>query len=76
MKTKLISAGLLLAAFTMPAFADESYYVVRDATTKKCTVVNEKPTTTTTTVTSDGTVYKTKTEAENAVKTTKVCTSD
>jgi hypothetical protein len=60
----------------MPAFADESYYVVRDTTTKKCTVVNEKPTTTTTTVTSDGTVYKTKTEAENAVKTTKVCTSD
>jgi hypothetical protein len=76
MKTKLITAGLLLAAFTMPAFADESFYVVRDATTKKCTVVNEKPTTTTTTVTSDGTVYKTKTEAENAVKTTKVCTSD
>jgi hypothetical protein len=76
MKTKLITAGLLLAAFTMPAFADESYYVVRDATTKKCTVVNEKPTTTTTTVTSDGTVYKTKTEAENAVKTTKICTSD
>jgi hypothetical protein len=76
MKTKLITAGLLLAAFTMPAFADESYYVVRDATTKIWTVVNEKPTTTTTTVTSDGTVYKTKTEAENAVKTTKVCTSD
>jgi len=76
MKTKLITAGLLLAAFTMPAFAQESYYVVRDATTKKCTVVNEKPSTTTTTVTSDGTVYKTKTEAENAVKTTKICTSD
>ena len=76
MKTKLITAGLLVAAFTMPAFADESFYVVRDATTKKCTVVNEKPTTTTTTVTSDGTVYKTKTEAENAVKTTKICTSN
>jgi hypothetical protein len=76
MKTKLITAGLLLAAFTMPAFAEDTYYVVRDATTKKCTVVNEKPTTTTTTVTSDGTVYKTRTEAENAVKTTKVCTSD
>jgi hypothetical protein len=76
MTTKLITAGLLLAAFTMPAFAEDTYYVVRDATTKKCTVVNEKPTTTTTTVTSDGTVYKTRTEAENAVKTTKVCTSD
>lgn len=76
MTKTILTASLLAAAFTMPAFADESYYVVRDATTKKCTVVNEKPTTTTTTVTSDGTVYKTKTEAENAVKTTKVCTSD
>ncbi|UPJ61954.1 hypothetical protein [Bradyrhizobium sp. 192] len=32
-----------------------------------------KPTTTTTTVVGDG-VYKTKVEAESAVKTTKVCT--
>jgi hypothetical protein len=76
MTKTILTASLLAAAFTMPAFADESYYVVRDATTKKCTVVNEKPTTTTTTVVGDGTVYKTKTEAESAVKTTKVCTSE
>ena len=47
---------------------------MRDAATKKCTVVETKPTTTTTTVVSDG-VYKTKVEAESAVKTTKICTS-
>jgi hypothetical protein len=47
--------------------------IVRDASTKKCTVVDTKPTTTTVTVVGDG-VYKTKTEAEAAVKTTKVCT--
>ncbi|MGY4158106.1 hypothetical protein ACVINW_003948 [Bradyrhizobium sp. USDA 4461] len=35
--------------------------------------VDTNPTTTTTTIVGDG-VYKTKTEAEPAVKTTKVCT--
>ena len=39
------------------------FYVVRDATTKKCTVVDTKPTSTTTTIVDNG-IYKTKTEAE------------
>lgn len=47
--------------------------IVRDATTKKCTVVETKPTTTTTTVVGN-TVFKTKTEAEAGINTTKVCT--
>ena len=50
------------------AIADE-FYVVRDSTTKKCTVVDTKPTTT---IVDNGT-YKTKTEAESGMKTTKVC---
>ena len=45
------------------------FYVVRDSTTKKCTVVDTKPTTT---IVDNGT-YKTKTEAESGMKTTKVC---
>ena len=49
------------------------YYVVRDSATKKCTVVETKPTSTTTTVVDNG-IYKTKTEAETGMKTTKVCT--
>lgn len=48
------------------------FYVVRDATTKKCTVVDTKPTTTT--VVDNGT-FKTKTEAETGMKSMKVCTS-
>ena len=48
------------------------FYVVRDSTTKKCTVVDTKPTTTTTTIVDNGT-YKTKTEAESGMKTAKVC---
>ena len=52
----------------------DEFYVVGDTTTKKCTIVQQKPTTTTTTVVGDGTVYKTRTEAESGMKTTKVCT--
>lgn len=67
-----------LAAFTIAASAQTSfadYYVVRDASTKKCTIVDSKPTTTTTTVVDNGT-YKTRTEAESGMKTTKVCTEN
>ena len=48
------------------------FYVVRDATTKKCTIVDTKPTTTTTTIVDNGTF---KTEAETGMKTMKVCTN-
>jgi len=70
---KLIACGAL-AAFVLgtQAASAAEFYIVRDATTKKCTVVDTKPTTTTTVV-GDG-VYKTKTEAESVVKTIKVCT--
>ncbi len=73
---KTIMAGMLVLAFAAPAFAADEFYVVRDATTKKCTIVDKKPTTTTTTVVSDGKVYKTRTEAETGMKTVKVCTEN
>ena len=74
MKKFLMIGALAFAATTVAetAMAAE-FYVVRDATTKKCTVVDTKPTTTTTTVVDNGT-YKTKTEAETGMKTMKVCT--
>ena len=50
------------------------FYVVQDSSTKKCTIVDKKPTTTTTVVVGDG-VYKTRTEAETAMKSVKVCTN-
>jgi hypothetical protein len=51
--------------------------VVQDAKTKKCTIVDKKPTTTTeTTVLGDGTVFKSRTEAETGMKSYKVCTSN
>jgi hypothetical protein len=53
----------------------ETYYVVRDPTTRRCTVTTEKPSSTTTVVTGS-TVYTTRTEAEGATKTIKVCTEE
>ena len=76
MKKSLMIGAVAVAAsaFAGTAVAAE-FYVVRNATTKKCTVVDTKPTTTTTTVVDNGT-FKTKTEAETSMKTMKVCTSN
>src|SRR5436309_656114 len=73
MKKFIVCGALAAFALGTQAASAAEFYVVRDATTKKCTVVDSKPTTTTTTVVGNG-MYKTKVEAESAVKTTKVCT--
>jgi hypothetical protein len=73
---KSLITGLIVAAFISPAFAQTAteFYVVHDTSTKKCTVVDKRPTVTTTTVVVvDGKGYKTKVEAETAMKTAKVC---
>lgn len=76
MKARLITAAALMAAFAAPAFAEE-FYVVQDTATKKCTIVDKKPTVATETIVSpSGTVYKTRAEAEAGMKTVKVCTSN
>lgn len=54
--------------------ATTEFYVVQDTSSKKCMVVDKKPATTTTvTVVGDTTVYKTKTDAEAAMKKVAVC---
>jgi len=74
LKKFLMIGALAFAATSIAQSASASeFYVVRDASTKKCTVVDSKPTTTTTTIVDNG-IYKTKTEAETGMKTTKVCT--
>jgi hypothetical protein len=75
---KTVLAAAIAIGFALPAFAQvESYYVVQDVKTKKCTIMNKKPTATEyTTVGGDGTIYKTRVEAENAMKTVKVCHTD
>lgn len=75
MKKFLISAAAA-TIMTGAAYAQTAtgFYVVQDTSTKKCTIVDKKPTTATTLVVGDK-VFKTRTEAETGMKTMKVCTN-
>jgi hypothetical protein len=72
--TRLALAATLAAALAVPALAQTTteYYVVQDTATKKCTIVDKKPTTTTT-VQVGPAAFKSRTEAETGMKTIKVC---
>lgn len=77
MKLRIATAALMVVAFSVPAFAADEFYVVQDVKSKKCTVVDKKPTDSSMTVVSpSGTIYKSRTEAESGMKTVKVCTSN
>jgi hypothetical protein len=79
MKLKIALAGVLLAGLALPALAQTttSYYITQDVKTKHCQVVDIKPQATETTIIGgDGQMYKTRTEAEGAMGTAKVCTTD
>jgi hypothetical protein len=79
---RFVTSTAIAAALILPsaaAFAQApatSYYIVQDVKTKKCTIVDKKPAATEATLVGpDGTIYKTRAEAEGAMKTVKVCTS-
>ncbi len=74
-KTLMIGAIAFAASSIAQTAMAAEFYVVRDASTKKCTVVDTKPTTSTVTIVDNGT-FKTKTEAETSMKTMKVCTTN
>ena len=74
--SRIALAAALTTALAVPAFAQSTtvteYYVVQDSSTKKCTIVDKKPTTTTI-VQVGPLAFKTRTEAEGGMKTIKVC---
>ena len=72
---KKLIAVALLGAFITPALAADEFYIVQDVKTKKCTIVDKRPTTTETTIVGNG-VYKTRVEAETGMKSVKVCTTN
>jgi hypothetical protein len=82
MKPTLLQSGVLLAAIAataQPAFSQSvrgtpAFYIVLDALTKRCSVVNKMPKTDTPnlTVASDA-IYPTRAEAEAAMKTLPSC---
>jgi hypothetical protein len=73
----LVGAALAvtLAGSALAQYASE-YYVVQDPTTKRCTIIDQKPTTTITVVQVGPLAFKSRNEAEEGMKTYKVCSSD
>ena len=67
-----IMAATMIAAFVAPTFASGEYYVVQDVRTKKCSVIDKKPTDESKAfVNAAGTVYRTRSEAEIGMKSVK-----
>ena len=69
---------LLLLALAAPALAQPArgpaFYVVLNSLTKTCTVVDQTPSTDTPNITvASDTIFKTRAEAEDAIKTLKPC---
>jgi hypothetical protein len=71
--TRTLAIATLLAVAATPALAAE-FYVVQDTSTKKCTIVSQRPTVSTTVVVGSG-VYTTQSEAEAAMKKVAICTN-
>jgi pectate lyase len=69
----LATSSTTTTTTTTGGSSSESFYIIRDPSTKKCTISTTKPTSSTTVVAGD-TTYHSRTEAEGAIKTTKVCT--
>ena len=73
MLARYVIGAAVATLVTLPVLAQTTeYYVVQDATTKKCTIVEQKPTTTTV-VQVGPLAFKSRTEAEAGMKTIKVC---
>ena len=75
MISKYLIATALASVLAMSASAQVTeYYVVQDTSTKKCTIVDKKPTTTTV-VQVGPMAFKSRTEAETGMKTITVCSN-
>jgi hypothetical protein len=71
MMIKYALCGIVLAAFVTPALAANKFYVVRNTTTKECSIVEQKPTEAT--MKRVGMVHKSQAKAEAAMKASKSC---
>lgn len=71
---KYVLAAALIAASAAPALADE-YYVMRGPD-RHCTVTTTRPQKDTVITQIGPLAFKSRTEAENRIKTTKVCSDE
>jgi hypothetical protein len=76
MRIAAMLASLAVISLATPAFAEE-WYIVKEKEGKTCTIVKEKPTIETTVIVDEyGEVYATEVEAQDAMKKTKICTTN
>lgn len=73
MKLKLFLAAAIAIGFASSAMADE-YYVVENPTSHHCTVTTTKPAGKEVVTQIGPLAFTTREEAQNRIKTTKVCT--
>jgi hypothetical protein len=78
MRSGLSAIALLLMSAAGPAFSQPAkgpaFYVVLNSLSKKCSVVDQTPRTDTPNITvASDTIYPTRAEAEDAIKTLKPC---
>lgn len=74
---KTLVVGAIAVGFAAPAMAQTTYYVIQDHHTHHCRIVDQRPVSHDVTVIGpNGITYKTRVEAETAMKTTKVCTTE
>jgi len=74
MRTYCITAALL-SSMSAAVAADE-YYVARDVSTKRCTILESPPTTTDLVLIENGNVYFSRDEAERVKASGRECTSE
>ena len=72
MKAQYLLAGIVLAAFTGNAVADE-YYIATNPTTHRCTITTSKPADREYVTQIGPLAFKTREEAETRMKTVKTC---
>jgi uncharacterized protein YhfF len=71
--TTSLMAAALVAGLALPAAA-EPWHVIQNTKTRTCTVTQQRPAGAEYTMVGPaGTIYNTRVEAENAIKTIKVC---
>ena len=71
MRIKLLVAAAGLVAFATPSLAAE-FYIVQDSTTKRCTIVEQRPAPGASVIVGDR-GFGVRLEAENHMKTVEVC---
>jgi uncharacterized membrane protein len=67
---KMIASGIILAALATPALA-AGYWVVQDASSQKCSIVEKKPKNDTVNVM--GNMFQTRAEAEDSMDRMRKC---